>query len=166
MYKPRFLVNTYINTEILDIFEQDSKIARVCFHEAGHAIILTAFDGDVVSIIVYPNGEGTTFGDIRQYLSDTEKHDMICMAGFFFESLICGRYNLPFPENFPDCHLDVVNTFTGNVDNVIWNLEKLIILNDYIVKVVEDTAIKLFKSGLTLDGDTIRELWHNADKIK
>lgn len=84
------------------------------------------------------------------------------MAGFFFESLICGRYDLPFPEPYPVTRPDVVNTLTGNTDKVIRDLERLVILNDFVVKAVEDTTITLFRSGLTLDGDEVRGIWNNS----
>lgn len=98
MYKPRFLINTHINLRVLDIFEKDSKLARCCIHEAGHAIIYTAFGGVVESVTVYPQGGGLTTTRFNCPL-DSRNEDMIYMSGYFFEALVCGRYRQPFIDN-------------------------------------------------------------------
>ena len=55
-------------------------------------------------------------------------------------------------------------TYAGNADIVIHDLERLVIQNEFIVRAVEETAIDLFRSGLKLDGNAVREIWLNAYK--
>lgn len=159
MYRPRYLVSTKINPEIIEIFYKNEEIARTCFHESGHGIIHIFFGGRVNCLIVNTDGSGSTSGDMRPFSADVKKHDMLCMAGFFFESLICGRYNFPFPLPYLAISPDVVNTYEGDTDKVINELERLVILNDYIVTAVEETAVRLFRSGLRINEDTILEIW-------
>jgi hypothetical protein len=149
----------------LDIFERDSKLARCCIHEAGHAIIDTAFGGVVESVTVYPDGGGLTTTRFNSPLY-ARNEDMVHMSGYFFEALVCGRYQQPFPENYPVYAPDIRNTARGNVDHVIENLERLVILNDIVVKAVEETAIELFTSGLSIDGNTVREIWKRSRTVK
>jgi hypothetical protein len=165
MYKPRFLINTHINLRVLDIFEKDSKLARCCIHEAGHAIIDTAFGGVVESVTVDPQGGGLTTTQFNRPL-DSRDEDMVHMSGYFFEALVCGRYRQPFPEYFPVYSPDIRNTARGNADHVIEDLERLVILNDIVVKAVEEIAIELFTSGLSIDGNTVREIWNRSRTIK
>jgi hypothetical protein len=88
------------------------------------------------------------------------------MSGYFFEALVCGRYKQPFPDYFPVYSPDIRNTARGNADHVIDDLERLVIMNDIVVKAVEETAIEIFTSGLSIDGNTVREIWNRSRTVK